>query len=137
MLSQCVNFGLNSESFFSHWTVKIPLQKDGEYGIVERPNPATVSHCDWQDVRNMMKWQAFVATIEVENGQPDVYGKKITLSAILLLQHNLVNYLAPSLSGESISQLAIRLDQIESSDEYTTGLKSLGANVAKLPGMHD
>lgn len=146
MLSQCVNFGINSETFFDHWTVEIPLTQDG---VKERPNPATVSHCDWQEVRDMMDWQAFVATIEVKDRQPDVLEKQIPLSVILFAQHNLVNYGAPFPSDRSdrtlyaptqaIPTLAGRLDEIYGSGgEHTTGLVQLprmDATVAKLPGM--
>jgi len=87
MLSQCVTFGMVSKPWFDRWAMKIPVTQDSV-----NKNPATVSDCDWRETADMIDFQAFVASIKVEDDLPQVTAKNVPLSVILSAHHNLVTY---------------------------------------------
>lgn len=121
MLTQCVNFQSNSINFWPYWNT-IDGHKPGVLEAVDpdkpfndddpvrikRDQPASVSHCDWKETRDMVDWQAMVGTIPIEgesgkawptfapwDKEADGVRKIFSLSVIISAHHNLVTYGVP------------------------------------------
>jgi len=143
-----VNFGSISKAFWDHWVEDLPLTTDSV-----GKNPATVSKCDWRETQDMVDFQAFVGTIKVKDGWPDVASRGIPLSAMIVAHHNLVTYGVPFMNDEgkwtnpgpqktfytpakAIESLAKRLDLMSNNTVATDWVRSGptldGGNV---PGM--
>lgn len=126
-----MTFGSVSQAFFDHWTLSLPV-KSADVGKF----PTTVSECDWRETQDMLDFQAFIATIEVRDGWPQVTATGVPLSVMIAAHHNLVTYGVPfvNLDGmwtnpgpaktfyipkDAIMQLAPILDKMSGGTQVT------------------
>lgn len=127
MLSQCVTFGMMSENFWNAWTD--PGRKD----------PPSVSTCDWQEVGDMLDFQALMAKIKVnDDGVPDLRSlsedtdKMMPLSPLISAHHNLVTYGVPF--SYSNRKVVVPGPNKAFYDPYEA-IKGLAASLDKIDGQ--
>lgn len=99
--------------------------------------PPTVSECDWRETQDMLDFQAFVGTIKIHDGVPQVTATGVPLSVMIAAHHNLVTYGVPFVNPdgvwtnpgptktfyvpeEAIMQLAPRLDEMSGDATVST-----------------